>query len=127
MGVNMKPAGEPTVRPAVGISLFISALFTLAFCLSGEEGPSYALEKKDVLKIGGTGSAIGTMQEMAKAFRKKFPDVEFVFVPHLGTRGGIKAVLDGAIDIGLSGRSLNEAERKQGGRGFEYARSPVIF
>ena len=79
------------------------------------------------IKIGGTGGAMGAMNELARAFRKKHPGMDIIFVPNLGTSGGITAVTAGAIDIGLSGRPLNRSELASGLREVEYARSPFVF
>lgn len=79
------------------------------------------------IKIGGTGGAMGTMKELVAAFQKKNSSSRVVIVPNLGTKGGIKAVAEGAIDIGISARVLNSSELSQGLRQIEYARSPVVF
>lgn len=81
----------------------------------------------ETIKIGGTGGAIGSMKELAQAYKKKHPGTAIRIIPHLGTRGGIKAVLNGAIDIGLAGRNLSQQELAQGLQEYEYARSPFIF
>lgn len=104
--------------PAIMIFLLISI---------SENHELSAGESGKIIKIGGTGGAIGTIKELAAAFQKKHPEVSVVVVPHLGTRGGIKAVMEGAIDIGLAGRSLNPAEIAMGLNGTEYASSPFVF
>lgn len=93
--------------------------------LSG--GHLYAAEYKSAIKIGGTGSGLGVMKEMADAFQKKHPDVNIIIVPSLGSGGGIKAVFEGAIDIGLSGRPLKADEAREGVTAFECARTPFVF
>lgn len=79
------------------------------------------------IRIGGTGGALGTMQILAEAFEKKHPHVTVVIVPSLGSGGGIKAMLAGAIDLAVSSRPLKDAERTQGAIGTEYARTPFVF
>lgn len=81
----------------------------------------------DTLKIGGTGSSLETMRILGKAFRKEHPETQITVLPSLGSSGGIKAVLAGAIDIGLSSRSLKDAERNQGAVAIEYGRTPFVF
>lgn len=103
--------------------LFI--IFTLALLSAPDRVRAGVLE--GTIKIGGTGSAIGAIKELAGAFRKKNPRVNIVIVPRLGTSGGIKAVTDGVIDIGLSTRPLKEDERRQGLKDVEYARTPFMF
>lgn len=48
-------------------------------------------------------------------------------VPSLGSGGGIKAVLAGAIDLAVIGRPLKEAERGRGAIATDYARTPLVF
>ena len=52
-----------------------------------------------VVRIGGTGTALGTMQRLVDVFRKIRPQADFVIVPSLGSGGGIKALRAGAIDV----------------------------
>lgn len=79
------------------------------------------------ITIGGTGGALGTMQLLAKAFKKTQPHVTVVIVPSLGSTGGIQALLGGAIDLALISRPLKSTEGNQGAIGIEYARTPFVF
>jgi len=79
------------------------------------------------IKIGGTGAALGTMQLLAQAYVKAQPDVKIMVLPSMGSGGGIKALLAGAIQIGVSARPLNEAEAKAGAVAVEYGRTPFVF
>ena len=53
------------------------------------------------LKMGGTGTALGTLHPLAEAFAKQHPDVKVTILPNLGSTGGIKAAMKGAVDIGV--------------------------
>ena len=81
----------------------------------------------DPIRIGGTGSAISTMQLMADAYQKVRPDVSIEIIPALGSGGGIKAVAAGVLSIGLSGRPLKPTERAQNLNHLEFARTPFVF
>ena len=48
-------------------------------------------------------------------------------VPNLGSGGGIKAAIGGAIDIAVTSRALTESESKLGLVQIEYARTPFVF
>lgn len=80
-----------------------------------------------IVKVGGTGSALGTMKHLAEAYEKSHPGVRIRILPSLGSTAGIKAVLGGGIDLGLASRPLTESERQQGGEEAEYARSPFVL
>lgn len=87
----------------------------------------YALDERAVIRIGGTGGATGGMKTLAAAFSKTHPEVDVVFTPSLGSSGGIKAVLQGSLDLGLSVRPLSEAEIQKGAIATAYARTPFVF
>jgi len=82
----------------------------------------------DIIKVGGTGSALATMRAIADKFEKENPGIKVEVLPSLGSTGGIKAVLKGAIDVAVSGRELNDNEKRgSGGKQEEFAKSPFIF
>jgi len=82
---------------------------------------------ESTLKISGTGSALGTMKQLAEAFQKSHPGVRVQILPSLGSTGGIKSALAGGIDLALSSRPLTKEEQQQGAKQEEYARSPFVF
>jgi len=81
----------------------------------------------EIIQIGGTGTAIGVMKLLGAAYEKKYPAVHIEVLPSMGTPGGIKAALDGAIAIAVAGRALNDEEIKGGAVGVEIARTPFVF
>ena len=81
----------------------------------------------EVISIGGAGSGLGVIKQLADEFEKIHPDVTFRILPSLGSSGGIKAVLQGALQIGISGRQLKEEEQAQGVVGVRIASTPFIF
>lgn len=80
-----------------------------------------------VVKIGGTGSALGTMRQLAEEFAKKQPGTKVQILPSLGSTAGIKALLGGGLALALASRPLTESERLAGATEVEYARSPFVF
>jgi phosphate transport system substrate-binding protein len=99
------------------VLLFVGSIFTGAASASS----------KETLIITGTGSSIGTMELMAKAFQKKRPGVTVEILPSIGSTGGIKAVKEGKIDIGLSARPLKLEERSAGIIEESYGRTAFVF
>lgn len=81
----------------------------------------------DELRIGGTGTALGSMQQLGLAWSKTRPDTQVTVLRSLGSGGGIKAVLSGSVELAVSSRPLKEAEMAQGARQVEYGRTPFVF
>jgi phosphate transport system substrate-binding protein len=79
------------------------------------------------LRIGGTGAALGTMQFMATAFERVHPEHHVSVLPSMGSKGGIKAVVAGAIDLAVSSRALASDEIAAGASGTPYGRTPLVF
>ncbi|WP_346895134.1 substrate-binding domain-containing protein [uncultured Roseibium sp.] len=77
--------------------------------------------------IGGTGTALGGMQLLAKAFSEDHPEIKTVVLPSLGSGGGIKALGAGKIDLSLSARPLKDKESATGLTATLYARTPIVF
>ena len=86
-----------------------------------------AATAENVLKVGGTGSGLGSMRLLGEAYEKKHPGVRVQVVPSLGSGGGIKSVLQGALDLAISSRPLTESEMKAGASAMDYARTPFFF
>ena len=81
----------------------------------------------EVLKIGGTGAALGTMQVLGAEFSKSRPELQVHVLPYIGSTGAIKGVASGAISIGLSGRLAKADEEKLNVRLLHYAITPLVF
>jgi len=79
------------------------------------------------IKVGGTGASLGTMQVLAQAYAKTQAHAKITVLPSMGSGGGIKALLAGAIQIAVSSRALTDAEVKSGAVSFEYGRTPFVF
>lgn len=99
----------------------VLALFALAAVIGGNS------VRADELRIGGTGAALGTLKLLADAYHKAQSETQVVIVPNLGSTGGIKAVLSGAIQLGVSSRGLREGEVGQGAKSITYGRTPFVF
>jgi len=88
-------------------------------------GPRSAVA--EIIRISGTGGAIGTMRILGEAFRKSNPGIRVEILPGMGSSGAVRAVLAGRLDIGLSGRMLKGEERAQDVMETKYARTPFAF
>ncbi|HWI15538.1 MAG TPA: substrate-binding domain-containing protein [Burkholderiales bacterium] len=81
----------------------------------------------DVVKIGGTGTLLGPMQALGAAYEKANRDANVIVVANLGSSGGIRAMLEGAIDIAVNARPLKPAEAERGGVAHLLGRTPFVF
>ena len=103
--------------------VLVSAFFLTAVAARAGETDATAA----VVRIGGTGSGLGTMRHLVDAFRETRPQANLVIVPSLGSGGGIKALRAGAIDVAVISRPLKEKERGPDITAVEYARTPLVF
>ncbi len=99
-------------------TLFIGAFFCLILPIEGIANS---------LTVGGTGAALGPARMLAEAYSRTHPETSITVPLSLGSTGGIKAVIAGAIDIGLSSRPLKEKERKAGAKQVAFATSPFVI
>jgi phosphate transport system substrate-binding protein len=79
------------------------------------------------VKIGGSGGPTLALAPVAQAFQKRHPDLRPVLDSTLGSRGGIRAVAEGALDVGVASRELNAEEAARGLAQVEFARTPFVF
>lgn len=94
----------------------------LSLCFLGPESASAA-----EFQIGGSGAPLGAMRLLADAYTAHHPETTFVVLPSMGSSGGIKAVLAGAVAIALSTRPLKPDEIAAGAKAVEYGRTPFVF
>ena len=82
---------------------------------------------QESLRITGTGSATGGMQLLLQAFLRTRPGVAGEVLPALGSAGGIRALIDGKIDVAVSNRAPNDKERALAPlQAITYARTPLV-
>ncbi len=101
------------------------AVSLLAVCIYGFG--SAGSVRAETLKIGGTGFGLGVMKKLAEAFENSHPGETIQILPSLGSSGGIKALLHGALDLAISGRPLRESELGRGVDAHVLSMTPFIF
>ncbi len=79
------------------------------------------------IRVGGTGMAIGLMSGIADQLRARDRAFSVDVLPSMGTRGGLRALADGVIDVATAGRDLAPAELALGMREAACARTPLAF
>lgn len=111
-------------RPMKGMKIFSFGVVSVALLLM--VGP-VAQAQAENIRIGGTGFGLGVMKILAATFEQSHPRANIEVIPSLGSTGGIKALLQGALDVAISGRPLNETERARGIGAREIAQTPFVF
>jgi len=96
----------------------IAAIF-FAFYLTPANGAT--------IKVGGTGAALGVISVLGESFKKTNPAVDIVVIPGLGSGGGRKALMGGALDIAVTARPGKAEEKLEGATARLYGRAPFVF
>lgn len=81
--------------------------------------------RAEVIRVGGSGSGLGTVQLLAQAFEKQHPMHRFEVLPALGSTGGVKALRAGQLQIAVSSRALKEEEKAAGLHPLRYGITPL--
>lgn len=115
MATYARPLRSPVFARAV------PACIALVLSLAG------AAVRADEVKIAGTGAALGTMRLLAEAYAAKHAGHTYTVLPSMGSSGGIKALLSGAVQIAVSARAPKDNETQAGAQAFEYGRTPFVF
>lgn len=83
--------------------------------------------RAETIRLGGTGSAMGTMQRLGQAYQKLDPSFTLEVVPNLGSTGGLKALRGGATQLAAISRPLKPDELAAGLQGVDYGRTPFVL
>jgi phosphate transport system substrate-binding protein len=81
---------------------------------------------QDILRIGGTGSAIGMLQQVGAGFSAA-TGVKVEVVPNLGSTGAVGALRDGWLDIAIPARPLKPDEAAAGLRQVVVLRTAYVI
>lgn len=96
----------------------------LSFALAVGLANPLELARAEALTIGGTGSATPLIEQFARAYNQLKPEVAIqVLDPPMSSNASIRAVLEGAIDLAVPGKSLTEEEKARGGQDWELGRT----
>lgn len=82
---------------------------------------------REAVRVGGTGSASSGLQALAKAYEQRHPDHHILVLPSIGSTGGIRAVIDGKLDVGCTSRTLQAEERVPGLGEIPWATTAFVF
>lgn len=80
----------------------------------------------ELLRVGGTGAAIGMIENTGHAFAGT-GGARFVVIPGLGSSGAINALADRKLDMAVSARPLKPAERAAGLKQIAIVRTAFVL
>jgi len=83
--------------------------------------------RAETIVIGGTGAALGTVEQLGAALAASHPDLTIQVPPSLGSGGGIKALRHGAVDLAVTARPLKTKEAFDGAEVLPFAKTAVAF
>ena len=104
--------------------LIVCTLFAALATLWPGLQPAAAGEQ---IRIGGTGASLEYSKVMARIYTEKTPGAEVTVREGLGSSGGIRAVIAGALDVAISGRPLKAKEASDGLFAVEIMKTPFGF
>lgn len=99
------------------VSLMILIAVILAGCAGGAAAmpaPTPTAAPPVELVISGSGGTATLLKPLAQAFQQNHPNWSFEFLSGAGTGGGVKGVLEGALDLGTMARPPKDEEIAQG-------------
>jgi phosphate transport system substrate-binding protein len=102
-----------------------SRLIIVVILLVGLCGPGGL--SAEIIRVGGNGGALGVMRALGEAFEKQHSNIEIVVVRGLGSGGGRRALMDGALDSAVTAQSWKGAEKLQGAVARFCGRSPFVM
>ncbi len=79
------------------------------------------------IRMGGTGSALGTIRLIGDAYARVDPRFSLEIVPNLGSGGAMKALERDAIHFAATSRPLTQDETGKGYRAIEYGKTPFVL
>lgn len=121
------PESVPARRAALGAGVRGGlAVATLAGVCALAGAPHAARALDAALRAGGTGSALGAMALLGRAFERA-GEARLELVPNLGSSGALKALSAGAIDVAFVSRPLSPGELAAGLQAREYGRTPFVL
>ena len=82
---------------------------------------------EDKLQLAGSGSNVPLTRALIAAYVRQYPEKKVMLHESIGSSGGVQAVLDGAIDLGLISRDLTAQERQAALELVPYAWVAVVF
>ncbi len=79
-----------------------------------------------IVSVAGTGAMVPLVTHLAEAWRRAHPNQPVVVEASIGSAGGVRAAVEGAVDLGLVSRPLTDEERRLGLRWLPLARDAVV-
>jgi phosphate transport system substrate-binding protein len=111
---------------------FLAALAALSACASepppaGVEAPAPLEPAEGTITIAGTGAMTALAEALAEAWNVRASPLRVLVEPSVGSGASVRAVEDGAVDLGMISRPLTREESRAEVELVIVARDAVIF
>jgi phosphate transport system substrate-binding protein len=80
-----------------------------------------------MIQIAGTGSALEPLRILGQAFSRLHPDMEIEVLPSLGSKGGLRALMAGRVDLAVIVQSPDTLPPEHGWSVLTWARTPTTI
>lgn len=113
-------------------ALLLAALAALTSCAgepppAGVEAPAPLEPTVGIITIAGTGAMTPLAEQLAEAWNVRASPLRVVVEPSIGSGASVRAVQDGAVDLGMTSRPLSKEEALPELELVSIARDAVIF
>lgn len=81
----------------------------------------------ETVRIGGTGIGLAAARTLGDALQRAEPGITVEVLRSLGTPGGLRALAQGAVEVAITARPLQPAEREQGLREASCLKTALTF
>lgn len=110
----------------VWLCLLALCFIFVSGCSHSDDSPGSRLTKVNDFVIAGSGHCIPITAKLAEYYNNKYGGA--IKIPgSIGSSGAIRAVRQGAVDLGLTARPLTEEEKEEGLREIPYARTATVI
>lgn len=81
----------------------------------------------ETVRINGSGTGLEMMKPLIEVYVKSHPGVTFEMQKPVGSSGGVKALIDGVLDIAVTSKPLKPDEVAKGARVSTFGKTPLVI
>ena len=109
------------------LTLLVFLLLVSVSCAGGTGGNQEPVNEEAIIRVSGSGTALPLAENLAEAYAREHPEIDFQFDSGTNSGGAIKGVLGGTLDLAVANRPLSEDEAGESLEYRPFARDAVVF